>query len=129
MPNEQPVNLVVQIGMQDADAAELDQLRRQLVNELLEQDVESAGLLKAGAAPEGTKSAEAITIGSVAISVLPAILPKIVEAVQAWALRGQGRVVKFKGKVGGTDVEFEGGSEDLKTLLGALGSAGTTPQA
>jgi hypothetical protein len=127
MSSTDPVNLVVQIGMQDADSAELDLLSRQLVTELLDQDVESAELLKSGAAPQGTKSAEALTIGSVAVTVLPAILPKIIEAIQAWALRGQGRVVKFKGKVGGQDIEFEGGSEDLKALLASLGSSGPKP--
>ena len=58
-----------------------------------------------------------ILLGAVAVAVLPAVLPKIVEFCQAWALRGQGRTVKFKGKVGGQDIEFEGKAEDLKNIL------------
>ncbi len=121
------LTVFVQVGMADADAAELDLLTRQLMDELLEQDIESAELARSGAAPAGTKSADAITIGSIAVAVLPAILPKIIEACQAWALRGQGRTVKFKGKIAGQDIEFEGNAEDLKKILSVLGPS--TPAA
>jgi len=47
-------------------------------------------------------------------------LPKIVDFIQAWSMRGQGRVVKFKGKVGGQDLEFEGTAAELKSVLEAL---------
>ncbi len=79
-------------------------------------------LARAGAAPEGSKAAEVLTLGAVAVAVLPAVLPKIVEFCQAWALRGQGRTVKFKGKVGGQDIEFEGKAEDLQRVLSMLSS-------
>jgi len=36
--------------------------------------------------------------------------------IQAWASRGQGRTVKFKGM----GIEFEGSSEDLHKLLETL---------
>jgi hypothetical protein len=109
--------LMVQIDLADGDAEELDSLARQLAGELSERQVESVELARTGAAPKGTKSAEAVTLGAVAVAVLPALLPKIVEFCQAWALRGQGRTVKFKGKVGGQDIEFEGKAEDLQRVL------------
>ncbi len=68
---------------------------------------------------------EAVTAGAIAIAVLPTFLPKLVEFIQAWALRGQGRTVKFKGKVAGQEVEFEGSAEDLKPLLATLSALPT----
>jgi len=116
----QALSLTVQITLDDSDPEELDGLARQLVDELSEQPVESVDLARSGPAPSGTKSADAITLGAVAVAVLPSVLPKLVEFIQAWALRGQGRTVKFKGKVGGQDIEFEGKAEDLQRILAML---------
>jgi hypothetical protein len=117
MVDQDAFQLMVQIELDDSDDEELDVLARQLAGELGEQDVESVALARSGAAPRGTKAVEALTLGAVAVAVLPAVLPKIVEFCQAWALRGQGRTVKFKGKVGGQDIEFEGKAEDLQRIL------------
>jgi hypothetical protein len=122
MPEETaPIHMTVLVGAAgDAPPEEVDTLARGLLRELREQDVESAALATAGAAPAGTKSGEAITLGAVALAVLPALLPKIVDLVQAWAMRGPGRIVKFKGKVGGQDLEFEGTAAELRAVLDAL---------
>lgn len=121
-------NLMVE-GGPDLPPDEQDALARQLLAELSETDVESAALLAAGPAPEGTKSPEALTLGALAVAVLPTFLPKLVDFVQAWALRGQGRVVKFKGKIAGQEVEFEGTADELKTVLAALGAPPAPPAA
>ena len=116
-----PLNLTLQIDAgPDTLPDELDAMARQLLDELRDTDVAAAELASAGASPAGTKSAEAITLGAVAVAVLPTFLPKLVEFVQAWSLRGQGRTVKFKGKVAGQDMEFEGTAADLQTVLAAL---------
>jgi hypothetical protein len=44
----------------------------------------------------------------------------MVDFVQAWSLRGQSRSVKFKGKIGGQDIEFEGPADELKVLMATL---------
>jgi hypothetical protein len=59
-------------------------------------------------------------MGSIVISALPAVLPAVVALVQAWAARGQGRTVKFKGKVGKEVIDFEGSPEDLQRILETL---------
>ena len=116
-----PLHLTLQVDAgPDTLPDELDALARQLLDELRDTNVEAAELASAGASPAGTKSAEAITLGAVAVAVLPTFLPKLVEFVQAWSLRGQGRTVKFKGKVAGQDMEFEGTAADLQTVLAAL---------
>jgi hypothetical protein len=120
MDSTQTLLVTIQVSLEDRDDELLDSLARQLLDELSEQPVESVELARSGAAPEGTKSAEAVTLGALAVAVLPSVLPKLVEFCQAWALRGQGRTVKFKGKVGGQDLEFEGKAEDLQRILAML---------
>jgi hypothetical protein len=117
---QEPFEFEVEIFAQDATAEDIDQMSRQLLAELRDMDIESASLSKGGHAPLGTKSADPVTIGALAVVVLPTLLPKIVESVQAWALRGQGRTVKFKGKVGGQMIEFEGHTQDLEKLISTL---------
>ncbi|MCI0518966.1 MAG: hypothetical protein L0Z70_01765 [Chloroflexi bacterium] len=120
MADEQPFHFTVTVGMSEAQPDELDDLARQLNEALQEQPVESAQMASAGSAPQGTKAGEAFTLGAVAVAVLPALLPKVVEFIQAWALRGQGRTVKFEGAVAGQTVKFEGRAEDLQKILAQL---------
>ena len=110
----------LQISVRDSTAEELDEITRQLYDELRDLDVESVDLVQSGPAPEGTKTVDPITIGALAIAVLPTFMPKLVEFIQAWAMRGQGRTIKFKGKVAGQAIEFEGQAEDLQKLVTSL---------
>jgi len=115
MDNPELTQLNIEISASDATEEDIDWMTRQLVSELRELDVESAELTKGNSAPAGTKG-DPFTIGSIAIQVLPAVLPSIIGLVQAWASRGQGRIVKFKGK----GFEFEGSPEEFQKLLAAL---------
>jgi hypothetical protein len=114
-----PLQLNLEITAGDATDEEIDQITRQLLSELSEVDVESVELTKGKSAPRGSKG-DPVTIGSLALVVLPAVLPKVVDAVQAWALRGKGRTVKFRGKVGGQMIEFEGSSHEFQKLMEKL---------
>ena len=120
MDNSKLTDLNIQISASDATEEELDRMTRQLLSELRETNVESAELAKEGSAPAGTKSGDPVMMGSIVMTVLPAILPAIVGMVQTWATRGHGRIVKFKGKVGREMIEFEGSAEDLQRLLETL---------
>ncbi len=120
MKSPKTVALELQVSAVDATDDELDELTRNLLTELNESDVESAQLVKNDSAPAGTKSAEVVTAGAIAITVLPTVLPKIIEMIQAWVMRGHGRTVKFKGKVGGRMIEFEGAADDLQKILATL---------
>ena|SRR5574339_359740 len=107
--------LHIEISESDATQEDIDLMTRRLLSELRELDVESAELTKGGAAPAGTKG-DPISIGSIALELLPSVLPGVLGLVQAWASRGQGRTVKFKGM----GIEFEGSSEDLHKVLETL---------
>lgn len=115
MNNTEQLELYLEVLAGDLKDDELDSLTRQLLSELNELDVESANLVKGNELPEGSKG-DPVTIGAIVLVVLPSVLPKIVEFLQAWSLRGNGRTVKFKGK----GIEFEGPPEELQKLLEKL---------
>lgn len=112
MTSEQPIELEIQISAQDASNQELDRMARNLLMELRRTDVESVTLTSAGPAPSGSKG-DPITIGSLAIEVLPTAIPSVIALVQAWMLHDKNRAVKFKNK----DFEFEGSPEELEKIL------------
>jgi len=120
MDNPGLTQLSIEISASDATEEDIDQMTRQLLSELRDADVESAELAKGGSAPAGTKSGDAVAMGSIVMTVLPTVLPAIIGMVQTWATRGHGRIVKFKGKVGREMIEFEGSAEDLQRLLETL---------
>lgn len=112
MPMIEEENQVARLLLQvdagaDADAEELDQLTRQLRDEMQELDVESVELVKGEAVPEGAKVFEVVTLGSLAVSVLPSIIPKLIEFLQNWLMRGENRRIKIKTQVGDRSVELE----------------------
>lgn len=109
------VEFQIEVSAADATDEELDRMTRQLLAELRETNVESAELTKGVSAPEGSKG-DPITIGSIALEVLPVAIPSVIGLVQEWMTRRQGRTVKFKGK----GIEFEGSPEELQKLLASL---------
>ncbi len=112
--------LNIEVSSAGATEEDIDRMTRQLLSELREMDVERAELKKGTAAPDGAKAIDPVMTGSILVAVLPSVLPKIVDGVQAWALRGNNRTVKFKGRVAGQAIEFEGSGEDLQKLLATL---------
>ncbi len=115
MKTEELLELEIEILAKDLTEEDLDKMTRNLLKELRETDITSANLVSIGAAPEGSKG-DPVTIGTLALEVLPAFLPSVIGLVQAWVMRGQGRTVKFKGK----GIEFEGSPEELQKLLASL---------
>jgi len=111
-----------------ASPDEQDELARQLLTELGDLDVQ-AGLYHPGSAlPPGAKAGEATLFGSLAVSVLPAFLPKLVEFLQNWVQRGDRRVVKIKTQIGDRSLELEYApatmsNQELKKLVTLLNSS------
>lgn len=112
MDDQKLIRLNLEISTNDATEEEIDRLTRQLLAELKQTGIESAELVKDSSAPEGSKG-DPVTIGALAIEVLPVAIPSMIALLQAWIMRGQGRTVKFKGR----GIEFEGSPEELKRLL------------
>jgi hypothetical protein len=124
MDSSEPIQLNIEVSASDATEDDIDSMTRRLLSELRDMEVESAELTKGGPAPHGTKSVDPVMMGNIAIAVLPSILPKVVDFVQSWAMRGHGNAVKFKGRIAGQGIEFEGSPEDLRELLENLKKGG-----
>ena len=91
----------------ELDADQLDRLTRQLRSELLDLDTESVELVKSEETPAGTKSAEAVTAGTLAVAILPSLLPRLLEYLQSWTMREEQRKVKVKSQIGDRSIELE----------------------
>ena len=119
-------NLIVRIDApEDADAEELDRLTLQLRDEIEELEVESVELVRDGAVPTGAKSVDPVTLGVLAVAVLPTVIPKLIEFLQAWSMRGESRKVKIKTRAGDSSIEVEYSPttmspDELKNLVETL---------
>jgi hypothetical protein len=130
------ITLVLDSGS-DAFAEDLDTLARTLRNEIEEFGVESVRLASSPNAPAGTKSMEAVTIGALAVTVLPAALPRLIEFLQAWTLRSKDQTVKIKASVGdrSVDVEYPAGASEtvvkelIQRMTDTLSPPSPAPQA
>jgi hypothetical protein len=119
MSTDEMLKFELEILVNDSTEEELDTLTRGLLSELQETNVEKVSLVSVGKAPEGSKG-DLVTLGQLALEVLPTAVPSVIALIQAWIMRGQGRTVKFKGK----GIEFEGSPEELKKLLASLEKGG-----
>ena len=123
LPRSLNLTLLINTG-EEADAEELDRLTRQLRTEIQELDVESVEFVTSGEAPEGTKSGEAVALGSLAVVLLPAVAPKLIALLQSWSMRGENRTVQVTAKVGDESLVPENSEtmslEELKRLVNTL---------
>src|SRR5687767_1468003 len=108
MADAPAVRLVVSLADESsADAEQIDAMTRQLRQRLAELDLESVELASGGAAPAGAKSGEAVALGTLLVTLLPATLPKVLEFLQSWMLRDASHVVKIRATAGDRAVEVE----------------------
>jgi len=98
------IQLNLAVTEEDADPERLDELTGRLLRDLRELGAESVERASGGAVPEGAKG-DPFTLGALALVVVPTFLPKLVEFLQAWSLRGESRKVKIKTPAG-LEVEF-----------------------
>jgi hypothetical protein len=98
------IELTVEVGQGDVDPEELDCATRRLRAELQELPIESASLV-AAEKPTGTKAGEAVTLGALAISLAPVVVPALVDFLKSWIARKEGRTIVLRRK--GTTVEIK----------------------
>jgi hypothetical protein len=128
MPNsESPVVVSLELSPgPDSSVGETDQLTRQLLREIREAEI-NAELVRTPGPAKGAKSSEGVAAGQLLLTMLPVVLPKLVEILGGWIGRGSQRQVKLK-LPNGVDFELTGSMsvDDIKKLVGTLGSAGAT---
>ncbi len=103
MTNE--IQLDLTIAELGADAERVDDLTQRLMRDLRDLGVEYVERPSGGPILEGSKEASAFTWGALALGAVPALLPKLVEFLKEWTLRGEKRTVKIKTPAG-VEVEF-----------------------
>ena len=129
-PDAKPAQFTLSIDAgADADAEELDRLTRQLRDALAEvPEVESVDLLRGGVVPQGAKVADPFTLGALVLAIIPSALPKLIDVLNGWSMRGENRKVKIKTQVGDRSVEVEYSpatmsQAELKSLVETLSGA------
>jgi hypothetical protein len=90
----------------DINEEELDLLTRQLLDEIQELEVESVEMVRDNKAPKDAKG-DPITLGALALAVLPGLLPKLIDFLQNWLTRRKDQKVRVKIGVGDRSVELE----------------------
>jgi hypothetical protein len=113
-PYPTSVTLLVD-GGKDALAEDVDALTRRLRAEIQEFGVETVTLQTTDTVPSGTKSVEAVTLGALAVTILPQVLPRLIEFLQAWSLRSKDHTVKIKASIGdrSVDIEYPEGASEI----------------
>jgi len=134
MPTDSSIPLQLQVDSGNLlTPDELDRVTRSLRRALSEQDVQSVEFARDVNVPSGAKSAEAVALGSLAVAVLPVAIPKVIEFLRDWLMRGENRTLKLKLQVGGNSAEIEYNPGSVTTneiealagkLTGALGKTG-----
>ena len=125
--SETPAEVLIELSLegQDVDPAELDELTRQLREEVEELSVDSIEQVSAGAAPAGTKAADMSAIGQMAVTLAPTIVPPLFDLIKSWIERKPSTPVKVKVKVGKKTAEVEYdptkmSAKDLDALIKTL---------
>jgi hypothetical protein len=128
-PTEKTIFLTIQLNSGEAgDGEELDQQARRLLSEIQELEVETAELVKSGDPPKGAKSGEVVTLGTLAVTLLPVVAPLVIESLQKWSRRAENRTIRIKAQVEDRSIEVEYSpaamsTNELKRLLNTLTEA------
>lgn len=123
--SENTTELLIEVSLEGGDAAELDDLTRQLRAEVEDLNVDSVEQVSMGAAPEGTKALDLAAIGQMAVTLAPAIVPPLFDLLKSWVERKPSTPVKVRVKVGKRTAQIEydptkTSAKDLEALIKAL---------
>jgi hypothetical protein len=106
-------------GAPDSDLEEHAQLTTQLRQRLLELEVERVDLVRGGEVPPGSKVADPITIGAIAVTLAPAAIQAVIGLLQSWLKDRPVRSVKVT--LGRDSLELSNASpEQLEQLTRAF---------
>ncbi len=106
MREDAATQLIVQIDGDSISERRLQELAVRLRRELTALRPVSVDLQRAPGAPAGAMAVEAFTIGALAIAVLPAMLPALIEYLREWSLRNANRTITIKRSSGEEVIEI-----------------------
>lgn len=112
--------LHLELRAEGADAERLDELTRQLREELLALDVESVSAPTLGPPPPGAKAVDVAAIGALIVTLRGSVdlVEKVVTTLRSWLARGRGEPRKVVMSVGGHSIElFSATAEQQQALV------------
>jgi hypothetical protein len=111
--------MIIELFEPDADLETLDELTRNLREELLELDVDSVSPPTAGPAPEGSKGLELAAIGALLVQVRSSVqmVSAVVTAVRSWLQRGSSPNRTLKVTVDGRTLELSAATAEQQQLV------------
>ncbi len=120
--------LEITVSVDDGVPEEVDDLTRELRDEIAGLDVESVGKVDAGPAPKGSKGAggvDWVSIGQMTVTLAPVIVPPLFALLKAFVDRKPSVPVKVRVKVGRRTAQIEYdptkvSTEDLQALIKSL---------
>lgn len=95
---ERPTTFDIRVAVgSDADPEEVTEATLQLRRELLELDVESVEIPRAGEPPPGSRAADVAALGTLVVTVTQSqLLASVVAAVRSWLAGAQKRSIKLE---------------------------------
>jgi hypothetical protein len=127
MTNEEQLSqFTLHIESPEADAEELEELTRQLRDEIEEVNVESVDLMPGAPTPEGAKGAQAALQGQLAVTLRPNALPDFLGLLRDWLTRHEDRRVEVTLNIGGNPVNIKASVTDISAVIQAIGASMTT---
>ena len=126
MTDEPLSQIQLHIDAPEADAGELDDLTRQLRDEILETSVEQVDFVPGTPAPEGTKGMAAAAHGELAVSMKPGGLPDFLGLIHDWLTRHEDRRVEVTLNIGGNPVNIKASATDISAVMLAISASITT---
>jgi hypothetical protein len=101
----EPLSVGVRVLAPEADAESVQDLTHHLREALLDADVDDVRPATAGPPPPGAKSAEAVAVGSLVVTLAPTVLENLFGMVSSWLSRQSADVQveidgnRFQGRV------------------------------
>ena len=105
---ERPTTFDIRVAVgSDADPEEVAEATLQLRRELLELDVESVEIPRAGDPPPGSRAVDLAALGALVVTVAQSqLLASVVAAVRSWLAGSRQRSIKLE--LGGDVLELSG---------------------
>lgn len=125
--HDSPITFTLHVSPKNRiDDDRLQDLTRSLQRELREHNGVSAEPLKSTQpTPTGALSADPLTLGALAVVVLPAVLPALITFMRDWRLRNSGMSLTIRQKIGDREIEItvpeHFSQEQLESYLTLIG--------
>ena len=104
---EESTEVVISLSLDQSDTGELDDLARQLRSEIEALNVDSIEEVSLGEAPTGTKALDWVSVGQMAVTLAPTVVPPLFALAKSWVERKPSTPVKIRIKAGKKTAEIE----------------------